>query len=117
MNKKEILNYYFNYNDFRPGQDNVIDSILSNKDTIGIFPTGCGKSVCFSIPSLMLKGVTIVITPLISLMHDQVINLSKKGIKAIEINSLMTLDEMNISYHKIFAILILFLVAILVFRN
>ena len=101
MDKNELLKYYFGYNDFRPGQDKVIDNVILNKDTIGIFPTGFGKSVCFVIPALMLEGITIVITPLISLMHDQVKNLKRKGINALEINSLLSYDQMNISYQKI----------------
>ena len=101
MDKNELLKYYFGYNDFRPGQDKVIDNVMLNKDTIGIFPTGFGKSVCFVIPALMLDGITIVITPLISLMHDQVKNLKRKGIPALEINSLLSYDQMNISYQKI----------------
>lgn len=91
---KNILKKYYGYNEFRRGQEEVIKSILDGKDTLAIMPTGAGKSLCFQIPALLLEGVTIVISPLISLMKDQVDSLNSLGIGAAYINS--TLDEMEI---------------------
>ena len=87
MDKLEALKKYFNYDNFRPEQEEVIDSLLLDNDTIAIIRTGGGKSVCFQIPSIIRSGLTIVITPLISLMYDQVRELNEKGIKATYINS------------------------------
>lgn len=87
MDKLEALKKYFNYDNFRPEQEEVIDSLLLDNDTIAIIRTGGGKSVCFQIPSILRSGLTIVITPLISLMYDQVRELNEKGIKASYINS------------------------------
>lgn len=87
MNKIEALKKYFGYDDFRTNQEEIIDSLLESKDTIAILPTGGGKSVCFQIPALLKIGLTIVITPLISLMHNQVQELKKRRIKAEYITS------------------------------
>ena len=99
--KNEILKSYFGFDNLKPEQALIIDSILEGHDTIGLLPTGYGKSICFSIPSLILDGLTIVITPLISLMADQVNNLKKRFIKAEYINSLQTEIEKNIIYERI----------------
>jgi len=91
MNRKEdkytILNQYFGYAQFREGQEALIDSILSGNDAFGIMPTGAGKSMCFQIPALMLPGITLVISPLISLMKDQVRALNEAGVHAAFFNS------------------------------
>lgn len=68
----KILKDYFGYHDFKKGQAEVIETILSNKDVVGIMPTGAGKSICYQIPALIFPGLTLVISPLISLMKDQV---------------------------------------------
>ena len=83
----EILEKYFGYKKFRRGQEDIINSILSKKDVIAIMPTGGGKSLCYQIPALMLDGITVVISPLISLMKDQVDTLNSMNIKSSYINS------------------------------
>lgn len=95
MDKYQILKQYFGYDGFRQGQLTAIDSILSGRDTVAVMPTGGGKSVCFQVPAMMFQGITIVISPLISLMNDQVRALSQCGIPAAYINT--SLDEKVIS--------------------
>ncbi len=95
MDKFDILKKYFGYSGFREGQENLIDSILHGQDVLGIMPTGAGKSICYQIPALLLPGITLVISPLISLMKDQVQTLNQAGIHAAYINS--SLSESQIS--------------------
>lgn len=93
MNKIfEILNKYYGYNSFRKGQYEIISNILRGRDSFCILPTGAGKSICYQIPALMFNGITIVISPLISLMKDQVDNLNSNGINSRYINSTQKLE-------------------------
>ncbi len=90
MTKYEALKKYFGYSSFRTGQETLVDALLSGRDAMGIMPTGAGKSLCYQIPALLLPGITIVISPLISLMKDQVATLNQAGIHAAYLNSSLT---------------------------
>ncbi|MCL2517867.1 MAG: RecQ family ATP-dependent DNA helicase [Oscillospiraceae bacterium] len=93
--KHTILTKYFGYTEFREGQGEIIDQILSGRDSIGIMPTGSGKSICYQIPALLFDGITVVISPLISLMKDQVHSMTQSGIDAAYINSSLSYYEYN----------------------
>lgn len=94
MNKSEnLLKKYFGYDSFRPGQNDIITHVLNGEDCLGIMPTGSGKSICYQIPAMLLPDITLVISPLISLMKDQVDNLNQIGIPATYINSLLSNTE------------------------
>ena len=87
---KKLLKQYFGYDEFRQGQEQLIEAALNGQDVLGIMPTGAGKSLCFQIPTLMMDGITLVISPLISLMKDQVGTLNQAGIHAAFLNSSLT---------------------------
>ena len=93
LDKKTVLKEYFGHSEFRPGQDMVVDAILERRDALCVMPTGAGKSVCYQVPALMFEGVTLVISPLISLMKDQVNALTQNGIRAAYLNSSLTLAQ------------------------
>ena len=90
---RELLSRFYGYRDFRPAQVPVIESLLTGHDALAIMPTGAGKSICFQIPALIFPGLTLVISPLISLMKDQVDALAEQGIPATYINSSLSLAE------------------------
>lgn len=98
MDKLAALRQYFGFSEFRAGQQTLIDAVLSGRDALGIMPTGGGKSLCYELPALLLPGITLVVSPLISLMKDQVMALRNAGIPAGCINSSMSLDELRETY-------------------
>ena len=95
VNALETLKTYFGYDTFREGQEKIVEAILANRDVLAIMPTGAGKSICYQIPALMLPGITLVISPLISLMQDQVKALNDAGIHAAFINSSLTENQIG----------------------
>ena len=109
LNKaRQVLQKFYGYEDFRPGQKKVVESLLNRNDTVAIMPTGAGKSICFQIPALLFEGVTLVISPLISLMKDQVDSLRQLGIAAVYINSSISkaqlykdLQDISAGFYKI----------------
>jgi len=101
--KLPVLTEKFGYHTFRPGQEETIDAILSGKDVLAVMPTGAGKSLCYQIPALLLDGMTIVISPLISLMKDQVASLHEAGCEAAYLNSSLSNEEYADTMKKILA--------------
>lgn len=99
----ELLRRFYGYRSFRPAQEPIINSLLSGKDTVAIMPTGAGKSICFQIPAMIFPGLTLVISPLISLMKDQVDALAEQGVPATYINSTLSLAESDARLNAIAA--------------
>ena len=103
MDKFETLEWYFGYRSFRPGQEALIDGIMAGRDVFGIMPTGGGKSICYQVPALLLPGITLVISPLISLMQDQVMALKGAGVPAAYINSSLTWPQLQAVHRNLLA--------------
>ncbi len=98
---RNILKKHWGYDSFRPLQEDIIMSVLSGRDTLGLMPTGGGKSITFQVPAMALPGLTVVVTPLISLMKDQVDNLRRRRVKAVYLHSGMTVRESKIAREKL----------------
>ena len=98
LEKRVLLKQYFGHDEFRPGQEALIDALTSGRDVLGVMPTGAGKSICYQLPALMLPGITLVISPLIALMKDQVSGLAQAGIPAAYLNSALSADQ----YREVF---------------
>jgi len=97
---ESVLKKYWGYDAFRPLQPEIIDSVLQGRDTLGLLPTGGGKSITFQVPAMMLPGITLVVTPLISLMKDQVDNLMQRGIRAYCLHSGLTRQEARLAFDR-----------------
>ncbi len=100
MDKLETLKHYFGHDAFRPGQERMVDALLAGRDCLGVMPTGAGKSLCYQIPALMLTGVALVVSPLISLMKDQVAALKSAGVPAAYLNSSLTPRQMDLAIER-----------------
>jgi ATP-dependent DNA helicase RecQ len=98
---KEILKKYWGFTSFRPQQEEIVDDVINGHDVLALLPTGGGKSICFQVPGIAREGITLVISPLIALMQDQVQNLRKNGIKAIAITSAMSSREIDIALDNV----------------
>ncbi len=98
LDKRTLLKQYFGHDDFRPGQEALIDALLSGQDVLGVMPTGAGKSMCYQLPALMLPGITLVVSPLIALMKDQVSALTQAGVASAYINSSLSVAQ----YREVF---------------
>ena len=101
LTKYDVLKQYFGHSTFRCGQAELIDAVLGGRDALGIMPTGGGKSICYQLPALMMDGVALVISPLISLMKDQVISLQNAGVSAAFVNSSLTSEQMKTVYSNL----------------
>lgn len=100
MSPSEVLKEYWGYDGFRPMQEEIITAVLEGKDVLAIMPTGGGKSVCFQVPGLMREGITLVVTPLIALMKDQVQNLNDRGVRALAIHAGMSRHEVDLALNN-----------------
>ena len=98
--KTEILKKYFGHDSFRPGQDTLTDALLSGRDVLGVMPTGAGKSLCYQVPAMVKPGVTLVVSPLISLMKDQVSALVQAGVPAAFLNSTLSPRQMDLAMER-----------------
>ena len=98
--KYGVLKEYFGHDSFREGQDRITDSLLGGRDVLGIMPTGAGKSICYQVPALLLPGITIVVSPLVSLMKDQVGALVQAGVAAAFLNNSLTDNQKALMLHR-----------------
>ena len=97
MTAREALKTYFGYDDFRPLQEEIVQFVLDGRDTLALMPTGGGKSLCFQVPTMVMGGLCLVITPLIALMKDQVENLRRRDIRAAAIYTGMTYEQQKVA--------------------
>ena len=100
MTKSECLKTYFGYDAFRPGQEAVVNTLLEGRDVLNIMPTGGGKSICYQVPALLLPGITLVVSPLVSLMRDQVTALVQSGVPAAFLNSSLTYRQYQLALSR-----------------
>ena len=100
MTALEVLKEYWGYDSFRPMQEEIINAAIDGKDVLALMPTGGGKSICFQIPALMRDGLTLVISPLIALMKDQVRNLQERGVKALAIHAGMSRHDVDLALNN-----------------
>mgnify|MGYP001524528940 FL=1 len=100
MSPSEVLKEYWGYDGFRPMQEEIITAALEGKDVLAIMPTGGGKSICFQVPGLMREGITLVVTPLIALMKDQVQNLNDRGVRALAVHAGMSRHEVDLALNN-----------------
>ena len=100
MQAQETLRKYFGHEAFRPGQEVMVNALTHHRDALGVMPTGAGKSMCYQVPALMMPGVAIVISPLISLMADQVAALKSAGVPAAYLNSSLTPRQMELAMQR-----------------
>ena len=98
--KWDVLEEYFGYRSFRPGQEALVDGLLAGRDVFGLMPTGAGKSLCYQVPALAMDGVTLVVSPLISLMKDQVASLIQSGVRAAYLNSSLTARQYQLALER-----------------
>src|SRR5215212_8752465 len=89
----DVLAARFGFDSFRPGQERVVDALLAGRSALAVFPTGGGKSLCYQLPALLLDGVTVVVSPLIALMKDQIDALQRSGVEAARLDSSLGVDE------------------------
>lgn len=94
---QQILSKYWGFNEFRPLQEEIINTVVNGQDALALLPTGGGKSITYQIPGMSMKGLCLVITPLIALMKDQVERLNKQGIKALAVHSGMSGEEIDVA--------------------
>ncbi|HEY3998486.1 MAG TPA: DEAD/DEAH box helicase, partial [Candidatus Xenobia bacterium] len=98
---QDVLKSVFNLDGFRPGQEQVIARLLSGRSTLALFPTGAGKSLCYQLPAVMLDGLTVVISPLIALMKDQIDTLTRIGIRAARLDSTQSVEAVSATYQAL----------------
>src|SRR3954471_22413110 len=92
---RQVLESRFGFDSFRPGQEHVIEALLAGRSALAVFPTGAGKSLCYQLPALMLDGVTVVVSPLIALMKDQIDLLARQGVDAARLDSSLDAEEVR----------------------